>query len=81
MKPIKTNGTNSIYGAEGYVQLPAQLYVEKDLMGNGETHCIQTVWELSEEDIAMINGTKRIYVSTVGETIQPIALDVIPFVE
>lgn len=81
MKPVKTKGTNSIFGAEGYEQLPAQIYTENDVMGNGELTCIQTVWELSDDDLQAINSGKRIYISTVGERIQPIAVSVVPFVE
>ena len=76
MKPIKAEGTNAIFGAEGYEKLPAQVYEESGLDGE---KCIQTVWELDDEDIRILTENKRIYVSVVGETIQPICLDVIPF--
>lgn len=81
MKPIVDNGTNAIFGKQGYDQLPAQRYVEKDVMGNGETPCIQTVWELTDDELAYLQETKKIYVSMVGDRPQPIALDVMPFVQ
>lgn len=77
MKPIVTKGTNAFYGSEGYEKLPAQAYDEKDI----GSQCIQTVWELSDEELEVVKLTKRIYVSVVAENPQPICLDVVPFAE
>ena len=78
MRPIRTKGTNAFYGAEGFERLPAQRYIESD--GEIEMDCIQTVWELTDEELEIVKQTKRIYVSVVGENPQPISLDVNPYV-
>lgn len=77
MRPIKDDGTNAYIGDEGCVKLPVQKYEEPQLGGE---LCIQTVWELSDEEIEILLKTRRIYVSTVGDEIPPICLDVMPFV-
>ena len=78
MKPVKDSGTNAFFGAQGFERLPGQLYQE-DIDGE-PIDCIQTVWELSDEEVDMIIASHRIYVSTVGRNPQPICVDVMPFV-
>ena len=78
MKPIRTKNTNAFFGSEGFEKLPAQRYADENL--DGET-CIQTVWELTDEELEVVKLNKRIYVSLYGENPQPISLDVIPYVE
>lgn len=77
MKPIVVKGTNAFYGSEGFEKLPAQTYYEKDL----DDQCIQTVWEISDKELELLKSTKKIYVSILADTPQPICLDVMPFVE
>ena len=81
MKPIKTKGSNAIFGGQGYFQLPAEIYLEKRVEEGKEIECIQTVWELTDDEIELLKETKKIYVSMVGSQPQPIDLDVMPFVE
>lgn len=78
MKPIVTKGTNAIFGDNGYAQLPAELYTEK--FEETDIECIQTVWELTDDDLKVLNENKMIYVSVVGSKPQPINIDVSPFV-
>ena len=77
MKPIKTKGTNAIFGAENCIPLPAEQYVEK--IGDMDVDCIQTVWELTDDELNYINQHKRIYVSVIAQNPQPISLSVSPF--
>ena len=77
MIPIRAKGTNAFYGSEGYEKLPAQTYIE-DQTGDS---CIQSVWELSDEELEVVKLTKRIYVSVVAELPQPLCLAVVPFTD
>ena len=55
MIPIRAKGTNAFYGSEGYEKLPAQTYIE-DQTGDS---CIQSVWELSDEELEVVKLTKE----------------------
>ena len=79
MRPIVTKGTNSVFGLEGCEKLPAEVYAEQ--WEDKEVLCVQTVWQLSDDDLETIKKTKKIFVSTVGEAPQPISLDVESFTE
>ena len=77
MKPIVTQGTNSIFGADGYEKLPAEVYTERS---NGvDVNCIQTAWQLTDEEFETLKLKKIIYISVVGEQPQPIDVSVAPF--
>lgn len=80
MKPIVTEGTNAFFGAEGFEKLPGQLYSETGI-NNEPIDCIQTVWDLTDEDVDAIIASHKIYVSVVGRNPQPICLDTVPFIE
>ena len=75
MNPIITKGTNGFVGSEGFERLPIQIYFEKQL----NEKCSQVVWQLSDDDLKVINKTKLLFVSVVSENPQPMCLDVIPF--
>lgn len=77
MKPIVEKGTNAFYGSEGFKKLPAQTYIEKDV----DEQAIQTVWELTDEELEVVKLTKKIYCSVIADNPQPICLDVLPFVK
>lgn len=68
MKPIVTPDTNAIFKREGCFDLPATKCHDP----NTGTNYIQTVWELSLDELKKVQETGRIYVSVVGESIQPI---------
>ena len=78
MRPIATDGTNAVFGADGYFKLPGQVYTE--INDNQRIRCIQTVWELTDEEIDYLLKKKRIYISVVGDSPQPIDVAVEPFV-
>jgi len=68
MKPIETPDTNAIFQAEGCFDLPATKCHDPRTGLN----YIQTVWELSPQELKQVNETGLIFVSVMGESIQPI---------
>lgn len=79
MKPIVTKGTNSIYGGDGFNKLPCEVFVAE--FGDEEVTCVQTVWELSEEDIMNLSKSKKIYIATMGERPSPMMVGLETFTE
>lgn len=79
MKPVVMNDSNMVFGGKGYGSLPGEIYYER--INGKNVPCIQTVWELTDEELEKLKETKRIYVSVVGEQPQPICLDVESFTE
>ena len=70
MNPIKTLTTNAIYVAEGCQDLPAtQGEMQTDA---GPIPIVETVWELSKEEIEQVVMTERIYVRFIGTSIIPL---------
>ena len=73
MHPVKFKGNNTVIGEsqEEYNSLPARIEP------SGE---VQTVWELSEEDLELIKTTKRIRLTThtFNQPLQPIQMEVLP---
>lgn len=67
MKPIETQDTNALFRAEGCFDLPATTCHDPKTGLN----YIQTVWELTPEELDQVNETGLIYVSVVGQAIQP----------
>jgi len=65
MKPIHTNTTNCIAGAEGYEDLPLTRFV-----GGYET-----CWKLSEEELKEVQKTGKIYISILSDIIPPMAVE------
>mgnify|MGYP006988900563 CR=1 FL=1 len=75
MRPIVTKGTNSVFGLDGYEKLPGEVYEEEN------TVCVQTLWQLTDAELEKLNKNKIIYISTVGEQPQPIAVSVDSFTD
>lgn len=68
MKPIVTPETNAVFVAPGCGDLPATTCHDPE---TGKDY-VQTVWELSLDDLKKINETGLIYISVMGNGIQPI---------
>ena len=68
MKPIVTPETNAVFVAPGCGDLPATTCHDPE---TGKDY-VQTVWELSLDDLKKINESGLIYISVMGNGIQPI---------
>lgn len=68
MKPIVTPETNAVFVAPGCGDLPATTCHDPE---TGKDY-VQTVWELSLDDLKKINETGLIYISVMGNGVQPI---------
>lgn len=68
MKPIVTPETNAVFVAPGCGDLPATTCHDPE---TGKDY-VQTVWELTLDDLKKINETGLIYISVMGNGIQPI---------
>ena len=71
MKPIRNENTNTTYIRKDCNDLPGAAYEYDD-----GTKAIETCWELSDEELKIINETKKIYVQQEGETLPPMALTI-----
>lgn len=69
MKPIRTEYSNITYTAEGCLDLPATIASRED--GGQE---VETVWELTDEDLERINKDRRIYLYIMGRQVPPVFL-------
>jgi len=69
MKPIDFEGANIVFGKNQpeYQPLPAKQV---------DNNTIMTCWELSDDDILLINSSKKIWlgVKTFGNPLQPVLL-------
>lgn len=76
MKPVKTENTNSILkapkGQEGSIM---DLPITRLEYKNG-SHAVESCWELSNEELAIIKETGKIYFVCMGVTHPPILLSV-----
>ena len=70
MKPVKTEYSNIIFVADGCGDLPATICQNLDL----QRQEIETVWELSDEEIQQITEGRRLYVYIVGASVPPLAI-------
>ncbi len=70
MKPVKTDYSNITYVADGCGDLPATVCHNLGL----NRQEIETVWELSDDEIRQITEGKRIYLYIVGESVPPMAI-------
>ncbi len=68
MIPIQTPDTNAVFVASGCGDLPATKCHDPE---TGRDY-VQTVWQLSIEELKRIQETGLIYVSVMGNGIQPI---------
>lgn len=71
IKAVAPNGCNTVFKLYGCLDLPA-----KKLEEDGRS-VIETEWELSAEQLARIIETKRISIAFIGESIQPISVQVV----
>lgn len=71
MKPIKTENTNAIFTKEGCFDLPGTKYLYED-----GTTGIETVWELSKEEMEKVVENGKIYLYMQGETVPPMFMTV-----
>ena len=75
MVPIKTPYSNALFCKEGCEDLPGTHYRYEHDNAPGEIG-IETVWQLSPEELEIVKQTGRIYLYTVGSTIPPVFLSV-----
>lgn len=69
MIPVKTDYANIVFTAEGCEDLPGTLAVNE----NGFPE-VETCWELSEEELAQVTQTRRIFLYTMGRGVPPMLL-------
>lgn len=67
MEPIKTDYSNITFKAEGCGDLPATL-----LENTEGGHVVETVWELTDEEIERITRDRRLYLYIVGAGVPPL---------
>ena len=69
MKPINFDGADTVFGKNQpeYLPLPAKQV---------DNNTIMTCWELSDDDILLINSSKKIWlgIMTFGKPLQPVLL-------
>ena len=70
MKPVKTEYSNIIFVADGCGDLPATI-CQNLTLNRSE---IETVWELSDEEIKQITESRRLYVYISGKSVPPMAI-------
>lgn len=70
MKPIETPETNAVFVAPDCYDLPATKCHDPQ---TGKDY-VQTVWELSLDDLKRVQETGLIYVCVMGNGIQPICV-------
>ncbi len=71
MKPVHTETVNTIFTAEGCFDLPATVIHHPT-----DAPVVETCWELSPEELAVVQQTGRIYLSIVGGQ-PPVCLSVV----
>ena len=69
MKAVKAEYANVIFTAEGCYDLPATRCVSPS--GKEE---IETVWELSDEEVEQIRKEKKIYLYIFGQSMPPVCI-------
>ena len=73
MQPVRTDYSNITYVAEGCFDLPATL--AEDEKGAE----IETVWELTDEEIEQIRKGRRVYLYVKGRAMPPVFLAAEPY--
>lgn len=73
MKPIEFDGQNVVFAKDQpeYQPLPARV-------SNNPERTVTSCWELTDEELAIVMATKRIYCGmfTFGQPLQPLLLTV-----
>lgn len=75
MKPVHTETVNTIFTAEGCFDLPATV-----MQSPGDAQVVETCWELSPEELAVVQQTGKVYLSIVGGQ-PPVCLSVVSLQE
>lgn len=70
MKPIATENCNAVYTLEGCNDLPVTKYINAN---NGEEG-VESVWELSPDEIKRIQETGKVFLYIQGATVPPVLL-------
>ncbi len=73
MTPIRMDYSNVTYVADGCFDLPAAVIKRED---GGEE--VETVWELSEDEIEQLVREKKIYLYIMGRQVPPVFLTTEP---
>ena len=76
MIPIQMDYSNITYVADGCRDLPATLFIDRN--GNYE---VETVWELTDEEVEQIRKGKKLYLYIQGRQVPPLLLSAESFVE
>ena len=84
MKPVETSSTNTILtapkGQENSVfNLPVTRYTMQT--PDGDMDCVMSCWELTPEELKMIEETGKIYIHMSGNTHPPMMLTPYPLEE
>ena len=74
MDPVETANTNIVFTAPGCYDLPARRYENQHYGGTAHETC----WELTDEELDLLNKTKRVYLSVMGSQHPPVRLSVYP---
>ena len=69
MKAVQAEYANVVFKKEGCFDLPGTIAQRQD----GEEE-IETVWELSDEDLERINRDRRVYLYIMGRAMPPVFL-------
>ena len=70
MKPVKTETTNAVYTLEGCNDLPVTKYINVDNKEEG----VESVWELTQEELEQVQKTGKIYLYIQGQIVPPVLL-------
>lgn len=76
MRPIRTGYSNITYVADGCGDLSATLF--EDQSGNYE---VETVWELTDEEVEQIRKEKKLYLYIQGGQVPPLLISAESYVE
>lgn len=70
MKPVETSTCNAVYTLEGCNDLPVTKYINAN---NGEEG-VESVWELTPDEIKQIQETGKVYLYIQGAAVPPVLL-------
>lgn len=70
MKPVETSTCNAVYTLEGCNDLPVTKYINAN---NGEEG-VESVWELTPDEIKQVQETGKVYLYIQGAAVPPVLL-------
>lgn len=70
MQPVRTETTNAVYTLEGCNDLPVTKYRNTDNHEEG----VESVWELTPDEIKQIQETGKVYLYIQGGVVPPVLL-------